>query len=779
MANVNKDNGSSAEKTKSKAASSKKKNKVRKKHPVIFTIFLVIFCLFVSAMITGLVVGSSVLSYVDDYVNGKKVIDLDYYKSSQRQTSIMYAYNSKNKPVEITRLHGEENRIWVDYDEMPENLLWAFICLEDKRFYDHQGVDWIRTIGVMIKPQYEGQGGSTITQQLIKNLTGQSQVTYIRKFNEILRALNLEKYYSKKDIIEAYLNTVYLGAGCYGVKTAAEKYFGKPVSKLTLGECATLAAITKTPYTVNPIVNFDACRKRQNLCLDYMEAQGKISKEQCDKAKNRKVKIANKSSSNNNADKKADIFSWYEEYVIDQVIADLQAKYDYEYNEAWRVVYYGGLKIYAAVDLDVQSQLEKIYKNRTGFPSSSKDKRGMLPQSSMTIMDYKGRIVALVGATGEKTTNRSYNRATDKRAKRQPGSSIKPLGVYAPAMDLGLISPGSPILEKSCMTINGKPWPRNFNGDHGSGAYISVQEALVRSLNTVPVRILKEMLGLKSGFEYANEHFHLNLSSNDMDLSPLAVGGTNTGVTTLEMASAFATFGNGGKYYKPYSYYKVVDRNGKTILNNKNNKPEQALKLSTANSMLQMLTKAVTQGNGTGYGSSISRFQTFAKTGTTSDNCDKWYCGGTPHYVSAIWYGYDYRADLHTGSSNPAKTIFKYIFTQISANLPSKTFADVIVECGGSKSDAYVYVKGNPVTAPETSSETSETETEKPTKEKPTKTTEPKTTDPTTTAPPTEPSSSTPPTEPSTTPTQPPTQPSQSEAPSAEPISEPEPSAAA
>ena len=636
---------SNEKKTAARAADSapkkaKKKKRTRRKHPVIFTIFLIIFSIFVSALLTIVIVGSTMFSYITEYVNGKKVIDLDFYKSSQSQTSIMYGTKASGKIVELTRLHGEENRIWVDYDEFPDDLIWAFVCLEDKRFFDHEGVDWIRTVGVMINPNYSGQGASTITQQLIKNLTKQNEVTYIRKFNEILRALNLEKNYSKKDILEAYLNTIYLGNGCYGVKTASEKYFGKEVKNLSLVECATLAAIVKAPYTKNPIYNYDACME-----------------------------------------------------------------YGYEYNEASRMIYYGGLKIYAAVDLDMQSQLEKIYLNRSGFPYSRTDKNGKLPQSAMTIMDYQGRIVALVGGTGEKTVNRVYNRATDRRAKRQPGSSIKPLAVYAPAVDLGLITPTSPILEKA-ITIGGRQWPRNFNGDHGSGNYISVQEALVRSLNTVPVRILSEMLGTNSSMEYCNDHFHLNLSSTDKDLSPLAVGGTNTGVTTLEMAAAFATFGNGGKYYKPYSYYKVVDRNGEVLLQNKDPEPERALKLATANTMLGMLTKAVTQSNGTGYGSKISNVQTFAKTGTTSDNCDKWYCGGTPHYVTAVWYGYDYRADLHTGSTNPAKTIFKYVFTQLTGSLPSKTFADVIVECGGSKEDAAEVVSSKAFTAAATTAAT-------------------------------------------------------------------------
>ena len=735
MANSKQNASGSAPANAVKQPAKKKKKRTRRKHPVIFTIFLVFFVLLISGIMTGLVVGTFMFRYVDSYVNGKKVIDLDYYKSAQSQTSILYAYNDAGKPVEQTRLHGEENRIWIDYDEMPDDLIWAFVCLEDKRFFDHQGVDWRRTIGVMVKPSYDGQGGSTITQQLIKNLTKKNEVTYIRKFNEILRALNLENYYSKKDILEAYLNEVYLGCGCYGVRTAAERYFGKEVKDLTLVECATLAAITKAPYTQNPVYSYENNRKREQYCLECMKLEGKISEKRYNKAIKKKVKILKNNTISSTGGAEQHILSWYEEYVIDQVIADLQAEYGYEYNEASRMVYYGGLNIYSAVDLKVQKQLEEIYRNREGFPYSIKDKEGRLPQSAMTIMDYQGRIVAIAGGTGEKTANRSYNRATDKRAKRQPGSSVKPLGVYAPAMDLGLISPTSPILEKA-ITVNGKPWPRNFNGDHGSGNYISVQEALVRSLNTVPVRILSEMLGVNSAFEYANDHFHLNLSNNDKDLSPLAVGGTNTGVTTLEMAAAFATFGNGGKYYKPYSYYKVTDRNGEILLDHTKDEPEQVIKLATSNSMRSMLTKAVTQSNGTGYGSQISRFQTFAKTGTTSDNCDKWYCGGTPHYVTAVWYGFDYRADMHTGASNPAKTIFRYIFSKLHTDLPQKTFTDVIEECGGSAKDATEMIKTDPVTTKATTTEsTSESEDDTTTTEKTTAPTTAPTTTPTTTAP--------------------------------------------
>ena len=664
-----------------------KKKKRKKKHTKLYVTFLTLFCIFVAGMLSIIIVGGSMASYMDGFINGDIAINLDDYKNSQNQTSIMYAYDSNDKVVELARLHGTENRIWVDFDEMPENLLWAFICLEDRKFYDHPGVDWVRTVAVMIKPSFEGQGASTITQQLIKNLTDDNQATYNRKFNEILRALNLEKNYSKKDIIEAYLNTVSLGAGCYGVKTAAETYFGKDVSDLNLLECCALAGITKAPYSNNPYANKENFQKRINRCLLAMKDEGKISEKTYNKYLDKAPKVKPKKSTVETNEDKSEILSWYEEYVIDQVIADLQEKYEYDYNEALRKVYYGGLRIYAAVDLDVQDTLEDIYKNRSGFPYSRFDSRGQLPQSSMTIMDYQGRIVALVGGTGKKTANRTYNRATDFRAKRQPGSSIKPLSAYAPAVDLGIVTPSSPILEKALKGYNnGKDWPQNFNGDHGSGEYVTVENALVRSLNTVPARIIHESLTIDTSLRYCNDKFHLNLAQTNANLSSLAVGGTNTGVTTLEMAAAFATFGNGGRYYEPYSYYKVTDRNGNVLIDNTDNQPEQAIKRETASSMLSMLTKAVTSASGTGYGSYISRFQTFAKTGTTSDNCDKWYCGGTPHYVTAVWYGYDYRADMHTGASNPAKTVFSYVFRKLHQNLPTKTFATTISEVDNSLS---------------------------------------------------------------------------------------------
>lgn len=664
----------------------KKLAKKKRTRTFFFVTFTVLFCLFVTGCLTTLVVGNVILTNLTEGTNGEVLVDLDAEKDEQNQTTILYATDSDGETVEVLRLHSTENRIWADYDEMPQDLLWAFVCLEDSRFYDHSGVDWIRTIAVMINPAYAGQGASTITQQLIKNITEDDDVTYFRKWYEIIRALNMEDNYSKTEILEAYLNTIYLGEGCYGVQTAAETYFGKDLDELNLAECAILASITQSPYSLNPFTNDDgSLEERQQYCLYSMLEEGKITQEEYDEALATEIVLNYDYDDDDEVTttSSTEVFTWYEEYVIDEVIADFQEEYGMSSTEAWNKVYNGGLSIYIAVDLEMQDYLEDVYENRTGFPSADEDSYGMLPQSSMTIMDYEGRIVALVGGTGEKTANRVYNRATDSSAKRQPGSSIKPLSVYAPAVDLGLITSSTLILDEA-LTIDKdndgteESWPINYAGDYGSGEYITVEYALAKSLNTVPATILSQMLGVSTSYEYCNENFHLDLNAYDEALSPLAVGGTNSGVTTLEMASAYATFGNGGYYYEPYSYYTVEERStGKVLLDNTTELPEQVISTYTSETLLSMMTSAVTETYGTAYGSQISGFQTFAKTGTTSDNCDKWYCGGTPYYVTAVWYGYDYRADLNTGGTNPAKTIFTEVFSSIHEDLDSKTFDDV------------------------------------------------------------------------------------------------------
>ncbi|MDE6413529.1 MAG: penicillin-binding protein, partial [Eubacterium sp.] len=405
--------------------------------------------------------------YAYSVIHGDPIFDLNEQKYAQRQTSFIYAYDKKNKEVELTRLHGDENRIWVGIDDMSEYLPKAFIAIEDKRFESHHGVDWIRTTGVIVKPQNLGQGGSTLTQQLIKNLTDENQVTIARKFNEILSALNLERYYEKKDILEAYLNTIYLSQGCYGVKTAAEKYFGKDVADLNIAECACIAGITKAPTLYNPLINTAENKKRQKQVLDamYNEGEGVITKEQYDEAINYELiftnskkykgsKVSSKNKSKTNA-----VDSWYIDYVIETVENDL-INQGYSKRKAQALIYGGGLKIYSAVDLDVQKAMENVYENRKGIWEDG-------AQSAMVLMDYKGRVLGIVGGLGKKNNALGFNRAVD--AKRQPGSSFKPLAVYAPAFEKSLKEPDFnyylSTLVKDAPTdtieVDGEPWPTN------------------------------------------------------------------------------------------------------------------------------------------------------------------------------------------------------------------------------------------------------------------------------------------------------------------------------
>lgn len=659
-----------AQKAEKKRLKLEKKANKEPMNPGVKAALVVLLGFITACFLTVCIVGINMFNYVVSYKNGALAINLDSYKSQQYQTSILYYFNDEGKKKELIRLHGEENRMWVDKKDIPENLKWAFVCLEDKRFYSHNGVDWFRTIKVAVSNN--SQGGSTITQQLIKNLTKQNEVTYVRKFSEITKALNLEQNYEKDDILEAYLNTVYLGSGCYGVKTAAETYFGKSLDQLTLAECALLAAITQNPYKFNPYTNMEKAKVRQNYCLDCMLEEGKITQKQHDKAVDKTIKLANRTSSNNDNDEsETEYQSYYVDYVIDEVMADLMSEYDYDKSEAWQLVYCGGLKIETACDVNVQNKLENIYENRKGFPYAVKDKYGQLPDSACTIMDYQGRIVALVGGTGKKKGNRVKNRATT--SFRQPGSSIKPLSVYAPAVDMGYIKSGSTTVLDKCITLpNGQQWPKNYGGDYGSGANVTVASAIYRSLNTVPARILHETLGIATSYKYVTENFKLkHLTASDKDLSPLAVGGTNGGVSTLEMASAYAAFGNGGRVYDSYSYYRVLDRNGKVLLDNTKPNYTQAIKESTADIMLQLLTGVTTNSSGTAYGCAVSGLQTFAKTGTTTDNYDKWICSGTPYYVCSIWYGYNYPSNL-SGTSLQIRTILKQVFSEIHQGLSRK-----------------------------------------------------------------------------------------------------------
>ena len=665
----------------------KKRSNVLAKHRTAVTVLLA--CA-LTALLTMLIVGIYVLSFAVSYVNGEAKVNLEEYRENQDQTTFIYAYDDNGEVVQLARLHGEQNRVWVTYSENPEestipqNLANAYIALEDKRFYSHNGVDWFRTLSAIVKDR-GSTGGSTITQQLIKNLTGENKRTLNRKFYEILMALNLEKNVSKETVLEAYMNTVYMSHGCYGVQTAAETYFGKNVQDLNLAECASLAAITQSPSANDPLLHPDANRRRQMTCLNNMLEEEMITQEEYDEAVAYEMVFTNSEGyepSGNLASQQVEtensVWSYYVDYVIQSVRDDLMDQYGYSRSQASSLIYSGGLRIYSAVDLDVQEAMESVYVNRTDFPRYNKNIDDA--QSAMTIMDYSGRIVGMVGGAGEKTENRVLNRAAN--SYRQPGSSIKPLTIYSPAMEEKYITWSTKIENYGIPNYydDGGYGPVNYGNDPGSpGSYVTVQKALAISYNTVPAQILQE-IGFDVSFEYATQKFHLShlVDPTDKNTSSLAVGGTYEGVSTLEMAAAFAVFGNGGKYFEPYCYYEVTNSSGsEVLLRHAETEGEQAISQDTADVMNELLQTVVTDraGQATARNYGLDNSPLFAKTGTTSEDKDRWFVGGTPYYVAAVWFGCDTPKQISNYvSGNPAGSIFDAVMNLIHDDLERKDF---------------------------------------------------------------------------------------------------------
>lgn len=663
-----------------KSSADKGGKKPKKTAPASLPLRILLGILLV-CVVVGVVCISVISIYGYSVVHGDPVFNLTEEKYSQNQTSFIYGYDKDGNEVELTRLHGEENRIWVNLDDMSEYLPNAFIATEDQRFLKHSGVDWIRTIGVIVKPSNKGQGGSTITQQLIKNLTDEDDVTVVRKFNEILSALNLEKNYDKNEIIEAYLNTIFLSEGCYGVKTAAEKYFGKDVSDLNVAECACIAAITQYPSRYNPLRNPEKNRQRQLWILEQMLQQGYITEQEYNDAVAYEMVFTNsenyqgsqitdsKEGANENK-----IDSYYVDYVIKTVIDDLQ-KMGYTKKKARALLYGGGLKIYTAVDFEVQEAMEDVYENYRKMPDET-------VQGAMVVMNYEGRVLGLVGGTGKYSGDLELNRAF--QSERQPGSTIKPISVYGPAFEKSLQDDSCDIYwstltpDKPLKKVKDKWWPTNEGGSFSSKE-LTVQHGLSKSLNTISARTL-DKIGVDYSFEYITEKFHISTldSINDCDYAPLATGSLTHGVTVLEMTAAYAAFGNGGEYYKPYCYYKIEDSLGNVLIQtDAQSTKEQALSESTGWLMNKLLQTVMTSGTGTSY--KISGVECFGKTGTTTASKDRWFVGGTPEYVAAVWYGYDMPKEIvYRLSPNPSGTIWKSVMANIydAKGVNQKTFPE-------------------------------------------------------------------------------------------------------
>ena len=615
-----------------------------------------------------------------DFLGCKEIVD-NIKNYEMNMTSVIYVKNDIDEWEEYQRIHGTENRIWVDIEKMPRQLIDAFISIEDQRFYLHSGVDWKRTTGAFVNYlpfvniYSSNQGGSTITQQLIKNITSDNDKSAMRKVREIARALLIEKMIDKTTILEAYLNTISLGNGICGVQVAANYYFNKNVDELTLAECASLAAITKNPSAYNPMTKPEGNRSRRNDVLYKMYELEKITEEEYGTALVSEVVV----DKTQQQDFEIPINNYFVDALISDIIEDLSVKYNCSNDMASAMLYNGGYKIYATIDTDIQDIMESVYiKQKTYFSQKSSEDKGVNVQSAMTIIDYNGNIKGIVGGVGEKTVNRGLNRAVD--SPRQPGSTMKPLGVYVQAVDNGSISYSTMLEDKPMDKYyeDGKKGPKEWYGYYAGN--MTVTKALERSANTIPCWILKDNIGVENSYNFLTHKLGLkHLTSVDKNISSLALGGCDYGITTTESAAAYAIFGNGGKYYEPTTYTKVLDINDEIIL--EAGEGSQVIKESTASVMNKLLQNVVYGSQGTGKGiANYSKMKVYAKTGTSSESKDLWMVAGTPYYVGSVWYGFDQPENVHNAGA--AAKVWRDIMSEIHKGLDEKEFelSDEVIE---------------------------------------------------------------------------------------------------
>jgi penicillin-binding protein 1A len=636
---------------------------------MIFKGLLTVFVIFV---IAGIIVAISLAAFIGNLKNSS--VNLDLQKLKLNYTTFVYTNGNgddRTHPMQYISLYSDENRVWVDYNKIPQAMKDAIVSIEDKRFWEHNGVDWKRTVGAAanlfhIVHSSSGYGGSTITQQLIKNMTGDDEVSLTRKITEIFRAKNLEKKYSKQQILEAYLNVVNFGSGCNGVETAAKTYYDKDIKDCDIAQCAAIAGITQNPAAYNPTLHPEANKKRQQTVIKAMHDQKRITDKQYQDAMNESEHMqfaAKKKASVHNENK---VWDWYTDAMIEDVKQGLMKAYNCSSDHAIDLIYHGGLKIYSAMNQELQKDAEKAFTDNTTFPASYPNLQG-----GYTAMDYSGRMMAIIGSRGKKTSDRLFNFATD--AKRQPGSSIKPLAVYAPAVNLGKVTYSSLINDEPVPNWKGgKSGPDNWN--HVYHGKITVEYALEQSWNAAAVQLFKEITPAY-GLDFMRQKLGFtSLESSDYNLAA-AIGGLTHGVTVREMTAGYQIFGNGGKYYKPYTYYYVTDHDGNVIngMDNRSEMPVQAISPSSATIMNKLLENVMR--NGTGRQADLSDWQTFGKTGTTNSDIDSWFVGGTPYVVAGVWTGYatpraqgDYQASF-------AKKIWRNIMKQYIENKPKKTFS--------------------------------------------------------------------------------------------------------
>lgn len=585
----------------------------------------------------------------------------------------------------ITTLHSDQNRLPIDINKVPQNLQNAFIAAEDNRFYDHIGIDPIgilRAIVTNLTNHGIAQGGSTITQQLAKNAFLSQEQTLKRKVQEAMLALEIEHKYSKKEILEMYMNQIYFGQGAYGIQTAAKTYFNKDVDQLSLTQCAMLAGLPKSPNYYSPFNNLKEAEARKNVVLDQMAKYGYITTAQAEEAKKASLELSQNKQTAANSET---------ESFIDYVSQQVAAKYGDD------ALYKEGLKIYTTLDTEKQHAAVKAMRD---LPDNYTDANGLIqPQGALVSIDPQtGYILAMVGGRGQD----SFNRAS--MAVRQPGSAFKPF-VYLTALQDDM-TPDSTMEDKKVSYGGWSPQ----NSEKSYGGTMTLRQALALSVNTIAVQ-LADKVGTEKIINNAKKMGITTLvdkgSPNDNNLA-MALGGLTRGVTPLEMASAYGTFANKGVHVKPTAIIKILDRNGNVIEDNSNNKADATRVMSEreAYEMTSMLEGVIDHGTGTA--AAIGQ-PAAGKTGTTDDNKDAWFVGYTPTIVTAVWIGDD------TGSHSLGEVY--------GGTIPARIWHDYMVSAvDGESTKDFSVPEGMARQARQTVSEQKTTTTTKTQKETPNKT---------------------------------------------------------
>ena len=686
------------------------KNGWRKAGRIIGTLLLVF-------VVTLTIFSGIFMAYINSTMRGKVEVYLDEFETKVSTELYNQDPDTGEWVMYQTLYLNSENRIWTDLEDIPKYLQKAAIAIEDKRFEKHHGVDWKGTTRAIVYTLFgkNVQGGSTITQQLVKNVTGDNEVTVKRKITEIYRALELEKRYEKDEILEAYLNEVFFGQSCYGVVTASRMYFNKDVSDLTLAECASLMGITNNPSMYDPTLSSwtrENNRERQLTILGAMLEQEKISQEEYDEAKAEDIVFSNgftisgkyvgsdgavtdqepEEPTTDDTESPEDEeepaikgrYSWFTEAMIGDVADALVEKYGITdkvrdngttytaYEQAWDMVHGKGYKIYTTQNPKYQKIAEDVCYDLSNIPytssytnSAGEQVEDQL-QIALTIVDpTNGYVVAMIGGAGEKQADRVWNWAVNAR---QCGSAIKPVSTYAPALDDGTIN-GASVIDDYPMLLNGDVWPRNANWRYQG--LTALHKALAQSLNTCAVRT-NLAYGVDRSYEFlVNKLGFENLTYTDsQQVGNMALGGFEKGVTTEEMAAAFAAFVNEGVYTKPRTFVRVEDANGNVILENEA-QSTVAMKNTTAAIINHLLQEAAL--NGTGYEAQFSGMHIAGKTGSTNSNKDRYFVGYTPYYSCAVWAGYEHNQRI-VASGNPCSAIFRKVMSAIHQELPDKDF---------------------------------------------------------------------------------------------------------